>query len=65
MVVLLKANETWPTLTISVGIAVLGMQKEKLHLKATYEKGEKPNDRHNYPCTCLVIAYIFPLRGLI
>lgn len=25
----LKANEAWPTLTTSVGIAVLGIQREK------------------------------------
>lgn len=32
----LKANEAWPTLTTSVGIAVLGIQREKpLYLQAT------------------------------
>lgn len=39
--VLLKANETWPALTLSVVIAVLGMQKEKTTLESNITKKAK------------------------
>lgn len=37
----LKASETWPTLTLSVGIAILGMQKEKTTLESNITKKAK------------------------
>lgn len=39
--VLLKASETWLTLTSSVGIAVLGMQKEKTTFESNITKKAK------------------------